>query len=630
MLITFNSVSFAYAGNTILQDINFSVNEGERVGLIGENGAGKTTLLKLICGPLEAESGEVIKKNGIAVGFLAQNGGLEAEGTAYSQMLEAVKPQLDAVARLSEISRSLSDAEYGGEQYKVLSAKYESLEKYIAAHDCYNAEVRVKTVLSGMGFAGLYEQKISTMSGGEKTRLKLARLLLEEPDLLILDEPTNHLDIKTLFWLEDYLASFKGAVIVVSHDRYFLDRVSRRILEIENKKLYSYPGNYSKYKVLKAERIALEQKEYERQQEERAKLQDYVDRNLVRATTAKSAQSRVKQLEKMELLEKPYTPPAPPRFKFTFPAQSAELVLNVHGLNLEIGGKKLISDGEMQVMRGRRVAIVGENGAGKSTLLKLIARGGNASCVLGRFVRIAYYDQENLNLNTENTVLAELWERHVSSSQTDVRAELARCGLSAEDMYKKVGDLSGGERAKLALCVMESEEGNLLLLDEPTNHLDLPARESLEKAIKQFEGTVIFVSHDRYFIAALADGIAEIEGGKLNFVQGGYEAFRAQKAELARRLEEGEAARRQAEYAERKAAGYRSKKERAAEAAAKARIKQIEAEISLGESEEAEIQQQLADPAVTADYKQVEQLCRRLEEIKTRQEELYSEYEKLI
>lgn len=630
MLITFNSVNFSYIGEPILSDINFTLNEGERVGLIGENGAGKTTLLKLITGDLAPESGAVQKKNGISVGFLAQTGGFESDGTVYSEMLGAVKPQLDALSRLAELSQRLSAAEYGSAEYRGISSRYESLEKYIAAHDCYNAEVRVKTVLGGMGFAGLYEQKVSTMSGGEKTRLKLARLLLEEPDLLILDEPTNHLDIKTLFWLEDYLASFRGAVLIVSHDRYFLDRVTSRILEIENKKLCSYPGNYTKYKVLKAERIALELKEYERQQEERARLQDYVDRNIVRATTAKSAQSRVKQLERMEILEKPYTPPAPPRFKFVFPVNTAETVLEVKNLDLEAGGKRLFSGGNMVITRGKKLAVVGENGTGKSTFLKLIARGGNERCVLGRFVRTAYYDQENLNLNPENTVLSEMWERHVTSSQTDIRSELARCGLSAEDMYKKVGELSGGERAKLALCVTEAEEGNVLLLDEPTNHLDLPARESLEAALKSFEGTVIFVSHDRYFISALSDCVAEIEDGKLNFVNGGYESFREAKSQQAKKLEEEREKIAQAEYSERRKESYRSKKDRAAEAAVKGRIKAIEAALSSNEAEEADIQAQLADPSVTADYREVERLCARLDSLKEEQEKLYSEYAELI
>ena len=630
MLITFNSVNFSYIGDPILSDINFTLNEGERVGLIGENGAGKTTLLKLITGAIYPESGDIQKKNGATFGFLEQTGGLEAEGTVYSEMLLAVRPQLDAISRLAKLSEDLSAAGYGSAEYKQLSSKYEAVEKYIAAHDCYNAEVRVKTVLGGMGFAGLYEQKISTMSGGEKTRLKLARLLLEEPDLLILDEPTNHLDIKTLFWLEEYLAAFRGAVLVVSHDRYFLDRVCSRTLEIENKKLFSYPGNYTKYKMLKAERLALEQKEYERQQEERARLQDYVDRNIVRATTAKSALSRVNRLERMEILEKPYTPPAPPRFKFVFPVNTGELVLDIKNLDLSVGGKTLFNGGSLQLTRGKKLAVVGENGTGKSTLLKLIAGGGNYNCLLGRFVKIAYYDQENLNLNPENTVLAELWERHVSSSQTDVRARLARCGLVAEDMYKKVGELSGGERAKLALSVLEAEEGNVLLLDEPTNHLDLPARESLERALKEFGGTLIFVSHDRYFISALADCVAEIEGGKLNFVNGNYESFREEKRRQAKELAEMQAKETQQAYLESRREGYRSKKERAAEAAQKARIKQIEEAISKNEEEEAALSEKLADPAVTADYREIERLCRRLDELKREQEELYIQYDKLI
>lgn len=630
MLITFNSVNFSYIGDPILEDINFTINEGERIGLIGENGAGKTTLLKLITGGLFPESGAVQKKNGATVGFLEQTGGLEADGTVYSEMLLAVQPQMSAVSRLAKLSEELSSADYGSAEYKQLSSRYESLEKYIAAHDCYNAEVRVKTVLGGMGFNGLYEQKVSTMSGGEKTRLKLARLLLEEPDLLILDEPTNHLDIKTLFWLEEYLAAFRGAVLVVSHDRYFLDRVTSRIFEIENNKLTSFPGNYSKYKILKAEKIALELKEYEKQQEERARLQDYVDRNIVRATTAKSALSRVNRLERMEILEKPYAPPAPPRFRFTFPVNTAELVLDINNLDLEAGGKTLFKGASLSLRRGRKLAVIGENGTGKSTLLKLIAGGGNLNCTLGRFVRLACYDQENANLNADNTVLAELWERHVTSSQTDVRARLARCGLSAEDMYKKVSELSGGERAKLALCVLEAEEGNVLLLDEPTNHLDLPARESLERALREFDGTLIFVSHDRYFITALADCVAEIEGGKLTFAECGYEAFRELKKEKSAEEERALAAARQDEYLKRRSESYRSKKERAAEAGLKARIKKIEADIAEKEGEEAEISNLLADPSVTADYRRVEELCARLEIIKKEQEELYKEYETLI
>lgn len=613
-----------------MDGVSLTVNEGERVGLIGENGAGKTTLIKLICGILSPDKGEISVKNGAAIGLLEQNGGLEGDGTVYSQMLEAVKDQTEAVKRLAELSEKLSQCEYGGREYNVLSAKYESLNKYIAAYDCYNAEVRVKTVLGGMNFADCYDQKISTMSGGERTRLKLARLLLEQPDLLILDEPTNHLDIKTLFWLEDYLSTFKGAVLVVSHDRYFLDRVATKTAEIENKKLCLYNGNYTKFKVLKEDRIALQEKEYKKQREEIARLQTYVDKNIVRATTAKSAQSRVKQLDKMELIEKPYLPPEPPRFKFAFTQTSYENVLDIQNLNLEIGGKSLISGGQLQVKRGDKVAITGENGTGKSTLLKAIVSGGGGGITLGRFVKIAYYDQENANLDMSNTVLSELWNRHLLFSQTEIRSMLARCGLSAEDIDKKVGELSGGERAKLALCVLQSEEGNLLLLDEPTNHLDMPARESLERALKEYEGTVIFVSHDRYFISAIAEDIAEIEDGKLNVYNGGYEGYRLEKRAASEQAKAAEEEKAKKEYLAKRQAGFKSRAARSAEAERKNRVKQIEAEISLNEERENEIQESLADPAVTADYKKIESLCKELEIVKKRQEELYEEYANLI
>ena len=616
MLVTLDNVAFGYGDNLIFEKVSFAVNEGERVGLIGANGEGKTTLIKLILGEFEADEGTVAAKNGLKIGYLEQNGGYESGNTVYTEMLEIFKEELGAVEKLTKLSSELSQTPFPSHEYDVLSAKIESLNKFIAAHDCYDTEVKIKTVLNGMGFADMYERVIDTLSGGEKTRLKLARLLLERPDLLILDEPTNHLDITTLFWLEDYLQGFKGAILVVSHDRYFLDRTVSRILEIENKRLTSFAGNYSKYKVLKAERYARLVKEYEAQQEERAKLQDYVDRNIVRATTAKSAQSRVKQLERMEILEKPYLPPKPPVFKFEYEVSSYEQVFDIVGLNLERGGKKLIENGALCVKRGEKVAIVGENGTGKSTLLKEILH-GNSAIRVGRFVKIAFYDQESANLNGENTVLSELWERHVGYTQTEARNALARCGLFAEDMQKKVKTLSGGERAKLALCVLECERGNTLLLDEPTNHLDLPAREGLENALKKFDGTLVFVSHDRYFISALADKIAEIENGRLNFFDGGYENFNAEKKKINEMKEQ---------VTERKSVHYRSGKERAEEERKKQRLKKLEADISEYERAEEEINNMLADPEIAADFLKVNELIKKLEGIKLQLDTFYKEY----
>ena len=619
MLVSAENMAFGFAGSPLLEKIDFTLSEGDRVGLIGPNGEGKTTLIRLILSELEPEDGRIFVKNGIRIGYLAQNGGYDSENTVFEEMKEIFAEDIRALDSLRETEKKIAAAEEGSDEYRALSGKYEALNKLIAARDSYRYEIRIRTVLNGMGFSEFYNQRISTMSGGEKTRLKLCRLLLEEPELLILDEPTNHLDIKTLFWLEEYLAAFRGAILTVSHDRYFLDKIVKEIYELENGRLCVFKGNYTKYKLLKAEKNARLLKEYEKQQEEIAHLQDYVDRNLVRATTAKSALSRVKKLEKMEVLEKPKLPPSPPRFSFSYAERPYERVLEVAALELKAGERTLLKDASFTVMRGEKCAVVGDNGTGKSTLVREIVRGKNPAVKAGRFVKIACYDQENANLNPENTVLGELWERHVLWEQTKVRNILAQVKLDAGDMDKKVKMLSGGERAKLALAVFECENGNFLILDEPTNHLDLPARESLEDALKAFDGTVLFVSHDRYFIQALAGKIVELADGKIAEFKGTYEEYNACKA-----------AAKEAKEAEEKAAlpaapkpkdgGYRTKEERAAETKKRLRIKQLEEEINA----------QLALPELAADYARLSERCKRLEEVKSALDNLYEEYETLI
>ena len=629
MLVSAENMAFGFAGSPLLEKIDFTLSEGDRVGLIGPNGEGKTTLIRLILSELEPEDGRIFVKNGIRIGYLAQNGGYDSENTVFEEMKEIFAEDIRALDSLRETEKKIAAAEEGSDEYRALSGKYEALNKLIAARDSYRYEIRIRTVLNGMGFSEFYNQRISTMSGGEKTRLKLCRLLLEEPELLILDEPTNHLDIKTLFWLEEYLAAFRGAILTVSHDRYFLDKIVKEIYELENGKLCVFKGNYTKYKLLKAEKNARLLQDYEKQQEEIAHLQDYVDRNLVRATTAKSALSRVKKLEKMEVLEKPKLPPSPPRFSFSYAERPYERVLEVAALELKAGERTLLKDASFTVMRGEKCAVVGDNGTGKSTLVREIVRGKNPAVKAGRFVKIACYDQENANLNPENTVLGELWERHVLWEQTKVRNILAQVKLDAGDMDKKVKMLSGGERAKLALAVFECENGNFLILDEPTNHLDLPARESLEDALKAFDGTVLFVSHDRYFIQALAGKIVELADGKIAEFKGTYEEYNACKA-----------AAKEAKEAEEKAAlpaapkpkdgGYRTKEERAAETKKRLRIKQLEEEISALESEESDINAQLALPEIAADYARLSERCKRLEEVKSALDNLYEEYETLI
>ena len=632
MLLSADNLSFGFNGGSLLENLCFSLNEGDRVGLIGANGEGKTTLIRLILGELEPESGTLFRKNGIRIGYLAQTGGYDSCNTVFEEMREIFTADIRVIEALRETEAQFAVTKEGSDAYRALAAKYEYLNKQIAARDSYHYEVRIRTVLNGMGFEQVYDQPIHTMSGGEKTRLKLCRLLLEDPELLILDEPTNHLDMKTLFWLEEYLSTYKGAILTVSHDRYFLDKLVSSIYEIENKKLSVFKGNYSKYKGLKAEKVAHLLKEYEKQQEERAHMQEYVDRNLVRASTTKMAQSRRLALEKMELIEKPALPPTPPRFVFTYTDKPYERVLDVENLRLTAGEKVLLESASFGLTRGEKCAVVGDNGTGKSTLIKEIVKGKNPAVRLGRFVKIACYDQENANLDLNASVLEELWGRHVTWEQTKVRNILAQAGLIAEDMDKKVRMLSGGERAKLALAVFECENGNFLILDEPTNHLDLPARESLESALKAFDGTVLFVSHDRYFIRALAGKILELEDGKATEYPCAYEEYNARKmaAKAAQKAVQPIPAPSLSTNSDKKESYYRTKEDRAADARRKTRIKKIEEEISALETEDAEINASLSDPAVTANFPLLTEKCNRLEEIKNLLDALYKEYETLI
>ncbi len=618
MLLSLDNVTFGYDGNPNLENVTLTVNEGERIGFVGGNGEGKTTLLKLILGEITPDDGSVFKKNGIRIGYLAQTGGFYSDATVYDAMKEVFREDEELIARLGDTQKCMANADET--QFKILSAKAESLNKRIAARNSYNYEIRIKTVLGGMGFERVLTQYVNTMSGGERTKLKLCRLLLEEPELLILDEPTNHLDIKTLFWLEDYLSSYKGAILVVSHDRYFLDKLTSRTWELERGKVTSYKGNYSKYKILKDERLKEQTRAYEKQQEEIAKLQDYVDRNIVRATTAKSALSRVNKLERMDVLEKPNPPPKPPRFCFVTEERPYERVLLAEHFDLEAGEKTLLFNVCMTVMRGEKCAIVGDNGTGKSTLLKFLLS-GDKRVNFGRYVKTAYYDQENADLDPEERTLDAFWGRHTLMSQTDVRNLLAQAGLGADDIDKKVKELSGGMRAKLELAILEAKKGNFLILDEPTNHLDLLSRESLEEALRAYDGTLLFVSHDRRFIERIATAIFTLENGKLTYFKGSYGDY----LEARKRASVPTPV---AETKPKKTEGYRSKEDRAREAQARNRVREIEIALEKLEAEEAEINEQMIKFAT--DYKKIVELSARVEEIHTLADALYAEYETLI
>lgn len=628
MLIQLENVTFGYDDKPILENVNLTLSEGERAGFIGPNGEGKTTLIRLLSGALAPDAGRVLKKSGLRLGLFEQNGGLESERTVLDEMKSVFADVYAAFGKLRETEEALAHADETA--YRALSQQHEKLEKRIAAADGYNLDVRIRTVLNGMGFEGCYGRVVSTMSGGEKTRLKLCRLLLEEPELLLLDEPTNHLDADTLFWLEDYLKGYRGAVFAVSHDRWFLDALMGKIYELERGRVHMYRGNYSKYKILKAERVLAGERAYEKQQKEIAELKDYVARNIVRATTASSAQSRVKKLENMELLEKPLPPPAPPVFRFATDAESEERTLEVRHLRLFAGERELFGDVEFTLRRGEKAALLGENGAGKSTLARALADGRDPAVRWGRFVKLGYYDQENAALDPDETVLGALWNKHRGMSQTQARALLAQAKLGEEDVDKKVRSLSGGERAKLALVLLEAERANVLILDEPTNHLDLQAREALETALKAFRGTLLFVSHDRYFTAALAEKVLDAADGRITPYPCGYAEYAEQKKRAAQQAAAAANAKKAEERAKQGAAAHRTKAERAEEAKRKQRVKELETEIAALEAEEAALQAAIADPAVAADYKALGDACARLETLHAALDSLYADYEKLI
>ena len=634
MLVSINNLTFGYDDKPVLEDITVNLDPGARVGLVGANGAGKSTLLQLLLGKLKADEGTISQKSGLKTGYLSQGSGLSSSRTAEEEMRSALSDIWECEAQLRQVERQMSSAVEGSAEFAGLARKHRALENYMAANDGYSAEVRIRSVLSGMGFSGAENKITSHMSGGEKTRLALARLLLEPLDLLVLDEPTNHLDFATLGWLENFLASYRGALLIVSHDRYFLDKTVTSIWELERKRLSAYPGNYTKYRRLKKERNERALSQHIRQQEEIARKLDYVQRNIARASTSKSAKSRLKQIEHMEIIEKP-PQEFEPAFHFEQGSPSSQEVLGVSGIDVSADGvTTLISGAEIAVRRGARAAFVGANGTGKSTLFKLLEssiKRPMPGIRWGKNVNAGYYDQENRNLNPNNTVLEELWYRFPGMPQHKARAMLARLNLGAEDMEKQVSVLSGGERVKLGLSVLSAGQANTLLLDEPTNHLDLSSREALEDALSEYEGTLLFVSHDRYLVRALATEIYEIEDNRLVRYQCGFEEYSEQKRKA---RTEAEGQRAQADSMQKPAPAkqgtYRSAAQRAEEAKQRQALSRTEKRITELEDELSDVEAEISGPRAAADYKYLMEVCARQEELAAQLERLYAEWEGLV
>lgn len=642
MLLNVEHLYKYFNGQALLKDINFTVEDREAVGLIGINGCGKSTLLNIITGREGYDKtpeglGSVNIAGKASIGFLRQNSGLNSELTIGEEMKNAFAPLLETLDKMKVLEKKMA---YGGD-IDSISHEYAELSSYFEARDGYRIDVKIKQVLNGMGFGSTpTDRVISTLSGGEKTRLALAKLLLEEPNLLILDEPTNHLDFETLMWLEDYLKGYKGAIIIVSHDRYFLNKVCTRICEIEQGRLTSYRGDYSSYLVQKKMNSERQLKEYEAQQKEIAKLEDYVAKNLVRASTSKMAKSRQHMLDRIERIDKPLMYSKPPKIKLEYDIEPTKDIVRVVDCPLIVGEgadkKELIKSLTMNVRRGEHVAIIGANGIGKTSILKLIQgiiphEGGNISW--GGNVKISYFEQEHAILDPHKTVLEEIMDRYPRLSEQQARSVLGAVLLTGENVFKPISVLSGGERAKLCFAIMALNRGNVLVLDEPTNHLDLSTKEVLEDALAEFGGTIILVSHDRYLLNKVASRIIEIKHDEVNSYEGNFDAY-SEAVNAARQLKmQSEAEIKRAEeekaYKENKAKQYRSKEQRAADAQKRNRIRELEKEIEDTEVLIFELENAISDPEIASDYSKMSEKCKELEEVKTALDQKMDEWAEL-
>ena len=636
MILSLENVSKIYNGNTVLDNVALTIEDNDRIGLVGVNGCGKSTLLRIITGAEEPETqpepnvARVAVTKSASIGFLAQNTGLDRSSTIIEEMTSVFSWLLKIGDELRELEKTMASPEAHSDEKKFaeISEEYARKTAIFESNDGYLINVKINKVLNGMGFGTeTYDRVISTLSGGEKTRLALSKLLLENPNLLILDEPTNHLDFNTIMWLEDYLKDYKGALLIVSHDRYFLDKLTTSTCEIERGRLKRYKGNYSAFTKLKEADVIRQMKEYEAQQEEIAKLQDFIDRNLVRATTSNMAKSRIKKLEAMELIEKPVTNTKSAKIKFEYDIAPPIDVLTVKNIDVSVGSgydrKTLVDNLSFEVKRGEKLGIIGSNGIGKSTLLKIIQHilpCSHGSVEWTKNIKISYFDQENSQLDFNKTVMEEVHSRYRTMSDLEIRSILGSVRMVGENVFKPISVISGGERAKLCFAIMMLERGNVLILDEPTNHLDIDTKEVLEKALCDYDGTIIFVSHDRYLLNRLATRILEITPDSVESFNGGFDEYmevkRSKQLAEEKQLEAQKAEKAKQEAAEKSVKAYRSKEQRSADAKKRHRIRELEKEIEKLEAEMQALQEEMASPEVCQDYQLMQEKCAEFEQKK--------------
>ncbi|VGT61353.1 ABC-F family ATP-binding cassette domain-containing protein [Streptococcus pyogenes] len=529
-----NKLERSFSGDVLFQNISLQVDERDRIALVGPNGAGKSTLLKLLVGEETPTSGEVNTKKDLTLSYLAQNSRFESDKTIYEEMLKVFEALRQDEKRLRQMEMDM--ATVSGQDLTRLMMDYDLLAERFRQQGGFTYESDIKAILNGFKFdESMWQMTIAELSGGQNTRLALAKMLLEKPELLVLDEPTNHLDIETIAWLENYLANYQGALIIVSHDRYFLDKVATVTLDLTPHGLDRYVGNYSRFMTLKAEKLVAEEKQFDKQQKEIAKLEDFVQKNIVRASTTKRAQARRKQLEKIERLDKPTSARKSAHMTFQADKPSGNVVLTVEKAAIGYNQHVLSEPINLDVHKLDAIAVVGPNGIGKSTLIKSII--GQLPLLKGQLkyganVETGYYDQTQSHLTPSNTVLEELWQDFSTTSEVDIRNRLGAFLFSGDDVKKSVSMLSGGEKARLLLAKLSMENNNFLVLDEPTNHLDIDSKEVLENALIDFDGTLLFVSHDRYFINRLATKVLEITEKGSTLYLGDYDYYLEKKAEL--------------------------------------------------------------------------------------------------
>ncbi|HGS0091566.1 TPA: ABC-F family ATP-binding cassette domain-containing protein [Streptococcus pneumoniae] len=628
IILQANKIERSFAGEVLFDNINLQVDERDRIALVGKNGAGKSTLLKILVGEEEPTSGEINKKKDISLSYLAQDSRFESENTIYDEMLHVFNNLRRTERQLRQME--LEMGEKSGEDLDKLMSDYDRLSENFRQAGGFTYEADIRAILNGFKFdESMWQMEIAELSGGQNTRLALAKMLLEKPNLLVLDEPTNHLDIETIAWLENYLVNYSGALIIVSHDRYFLDKVATITLDLTKHSLDRYVGNYSRFVELKEQKLVTEAKNYEKQQKEIAALEDFVNRNLVRASTTKRAQSRRKQLEKMERLDKPEAGKKAANMTFQSEKTSGNVVLTVENTAIGYDGEVLSQPINLDLRKMNAVAIVGPNGIGKSTFIKSIVdqipfiKGEKR---FGANVEVGYYDQTQSKLTPSNTVLDELWNDFKLTPEVEIRNRLGAFLFSGDDVKKSVGMLSGGEKARLLLAKLSMENNNFLILDEPTNHLDIDSKEVLENALIDFDGTLLFVSHDRYFINRVATHVLELSENGSTLYLGDYDYYVEKKATAEMSQTEEASTSNQAKEAS-PVNDYQAQKESQKEVRKLMRqIESLEAEIEELESQSQAISEQMLE---TNDADKLMELQAELDKISHRQEEAMLEWEEL-